>query len=129
MKSYLLLGISIVFELLGTSFMKMSDGYSRLFPTVCVFICYGIAFYVLATIMDTLPLNVTYATWSLLVLPFQPSVTLNVTYATWSGVGLVATAIIGVTVFGEIMNIYNRYYIDPCRGTCFEFIGKYGPLK
>lgn len=87
MKSYLLLGISIVFELLGTSFMKMSDGYSRLFPTVCVFICYGIAFYVLATIMDTLPLNVTYATWS--------------------GVGLVATAIIGVTVFGEIMNIYN----------------------
>lgn len=39
MQSYLLLGISIVFELLGTSFMKMSDGYSRLFPTVGVFIC------------------------------------------------------------------------------------------
>lgn len=57
MQSYLLLGISIVFELLGTSFMKMSDGYSRLFPTVGVFICYGIAFYVLATIMNTLPLN------------------------------------------------------------------------
>ena len=87
MKSYLLLGISIVFELLGTSFMKMSDGDSRLFPTVGVFICYGIAFYVLATIMDTLPLNVTYATWS--------------------GVGLVVTAIIGVTVFGETMNVYN----------------------
>ena len=87
MKSYLLLGISIVFELLGTSFMKMSDGYSRLFPTVCVFICYGIAFYVFATIMNTLPLNVTYATWS--------------------GVGLVATAIIAVNVFGETMNVYN----------------------
>ena len=84
MKSYLLLGISIVFELLGTSFMKMSDGYSRLFPTVGVFICYGIA---LATIMNTLPLNVTYATWS--------------------GVGLVATAIIAVNVFGETMNVYN----------------------
>ena len=111
MKSYLLLRISIVFELLGTSFMKMSDGYSRLFPTIGVFICYGIAFYVLATIMDTLPLNVTYATWS--------------------GVGLVATAIIGVTVFGETMNVYNIIgiiYIH-CRGTCFEFIGKYGPLK
>lgn len=87
MKSYLLLGVSIVFELLGTSFMKMSDGYSRLFPAVGVFICYGIAFYVLATIMDTLPLNVTYATWS--------------------GVGLVATAIIAVIVFGETMNVYN----------------------
>lgn len=87
MKSYLLLGISIVFELLGTSFMKMSDGYSRLFPTVGVFICYGIAFYVLATIMNTLPLNVTYATWS--------------------GVGLVATAIIAVNVFGETMSVYN----------------------
>ena len=87
MKSYLLLGISIVFELLGTSFMKMSDGYSRLFPTIGVFICYGIAFYVLATIMNTLPLNVTYATWS--------------------GVGLVATAIIAVNVFGETMNVYN----------------------
>lgn len=87
MKSYLLLGVSIVFELLGTSFMKMSDGYSRLYPILGVFICYGIAFYVLATIMDTLPLNVTYATWS--------------------GVGLVATAIIAVTVFGETMNVYN----------------------
>ena len=86
MKSYLLLGVAIVFELLGTSFMKMSDGYSRLYPTLGVFICYGIAFYVLATIMDTLPLNVTYATWS--------------------GVGLVATAIIAVTVFGETMNVY-----------------------
>ena len=84
MQSYLLLGVAIVFELLGTSFMKMSDG---LFPTVGVFICYGIAFYVLATIMDTLPLNVTYATWS--------------------GVGLVATAIIAVIVFGETMNVYN----------------------
>ena len=87
MQSYLLLGVAIVFELLGTSFMKMSDRYSRLFPTVGVFICYGIAFYVLATIMDTLPLNVTYATWS--------------------GVGLVATAIIAVIVFGETMNVYN----------------------
>lgn len=87
MQSYLLLGVSIVFELLGTSFMKMSDGYSRLFPTVGVFIFYGIAFYVLATIMDALPLNVTYATWS--------------------GVGLVATAIIAVIVFGETMNVYN----------------------
>lgn len=85
MQSYLLLGISIVFELLGTSFMKMSDGYSRLFPTVGVFICYGIAFYVLATIMNTLPLNVTYATWS--------------------GVGLVATAIIAVNVFGETLSL------------------------
>lgn len=87
MKSYLLLGVAIVFELLGTSFMKLSDGYSRLYPTLGVFICYGIAFYVLATIMDTLPLNVTYVTWS--------------------GVGLVATAIIAVTVFGETMNVYN----------------------
>ena len=87
MQSYLLLGVAIVFELLGTSFMKMSDGYSRFFPTVGVFICYGIAFYVLATIMNTLPLNVTYATWS--------------------GVGLVATAIIAVNVFGETMNVYN----------------------
>ena len=45
MQSYLLLGVAIVFELLGTSFMKMSDGYSRLYPTVGVFICYGIAFF------------------------------------------------------------------------------------
>ena len=34
-------------------------------------------------------------------------VAVNVTYATWSGVGLVATAIIAVNVFGETMNVYN----------------------
>ena len=81
MQSNLLLGVAIVFELLGTSFMKMSDGYSRLFPTLGVFICYGIAFYVLATIMNTLPLNVTYATWS--------------------GVGLVGTTVLSILLFHE----------------------------
>ncbi|MBP6492590.1 MAG: multidrug efflux SMR transporter [Clostridia bacterium] len=78
---YLLLGIAIVAELIGTTFLKYSDGYTKLAPTIGSILSYGICFYVFSK--------------SLL------NINLSVAYATWSAVGLVVTALLSVFLFKE----------------------------
>lgn len=61
---YVLLAISVVCEVIGTSLLKMTDNFTRLAPTVGVFICYGTAFFLMTIVMKTLPVGVVYAIWS-----------------------------------------------------------------
>ena len=61
---YALLGLAIVAEVIATTALKMSDGFSRLGPTVVAGLGYCLAFYLLALIMRTLPTGVVYAVWS-----------------------------------------------------------------
>ncbi|UOD50893.1 DMT family transporter [Orrella daihaiensis] len=61
---WILLGIAIVTEVIATSSLKVSDGFTRLWPSVVVVIGYGISFYALALTMRSLPVGVIYAIWS-----------------------------------------------------------------
>jgi len=61
---WILLTIAIVTEVIATSSLKASDGFTRLWPSVVVVIGYGISFYALALTMRTLPVGVIYAIWS-----------------------------------------------------------------
>jgi small multidrug resistance pump len=61
---WVLLTIAIVTEVIATSSLKASDGFTRLWPSVVVVIGYGISFYALALTMRTLPVGVIYAIWS-----------------------------------------------------------------
>ncbi len=45
---YLYLGLAIVFELIGSSFIKMSDGYTKPLPTAIFVVAYIICFYFLS---------------------------------------------------------------------------------
>lgn len=78
---YLFLAIAIVGELIGTTFLKYSDGYTKLVPSVISILSYGLCFYVFSK--------------SLL------SINLSVAYATWSAVGLIVTTLISVYIFKE----------------------------
>jgi small multidrug resistance pump len=78
---YLFLAIAIATELVGTTYLKYSDGYTKLVPSVISIAAYGICFFVFSK--------------SLL------SINLSVAYATWSAVGLVVTALISVFLFKE----------------------------
>ena len=62
--AYGLLGIAIVAEVIATSALKASDGFSRLWPSVVTVIGYGIAFYCLALTLRVIPTGVAYAIWS-----------------------------------------------------------------
>lgn len=61
---WVLLTIAIVTEVIATSSLKVSDGFTRLWPSVVVVIGYGISFYALALTMRSLPVGVIYAIWS-----------------------------------------------------------------
>ncbi len=80
-QAWALLSVAIAFEVVGTTCMKLSHGFTNLLPSVMMFVFYGLAF----------SCN-TFATKTL---------DLSVTYAVWSGVGTVATAFIGIYFFKE----------------------------
>lgn len=61
---WILLGIAIVTEVIATSSLKVSDGFTRFWPSVVVVIGYGISFYALALTMRSLPVGIIYAIWS-----------------------------------------------------------------
>jgi small multidrug resistance pump len=61
---YLYLGIAILAEVCGTSFMKLSEGFTRFWPSVVTLVGYGIAFYFLSLTLRTVPTGIAYAIWS-----------------------------------------------------------------
>lgn len=82
--AYLLLAVSIFFELIGTSMLKASQGFTKLYPTLATLVSFFIAFYCLSVVLKTIPLNITYALWS--------------------GLGTVATVFISVLIWKEKIN-------------------------
>lgn len=78
---YLFLALAIIFEVVGSSFIKASDGFTKLFPTTIVAVAYLICFYFLSLALKTIPLGIAYAIWG--------------------GMGIVLTAIISVLVFKQ----------------------------
>ncbi|RAS37172.1 DMT family transporter [Paraburkholderia bryophila] len=64
MPPYALLGVAIVAEVIATSAMRASEGFSRLVPSAVVVIGYGIAFYCLSLTLKSIPVGIVYAVWS-----------------------------------------------------------------
>jgi len=63
-RAWAYLAIAIIAEVIGTSALKASMGFTRPGPTAVVVIGYGVAFYFLSLTLQTLPVGVTYAIWS-----------------------------------------------------------------
>jgi small multidrug resistance pump len=63
-KTYLLLFVAIVAEVVATSALKASENFTRLTPSLLVVAGYGVAFTCLSMTLKTLPLGVAYAIWS-----------------------------------------------------------------
>ncbi|RBL94103.1 QacE family quaternary ammonium compound efflux SMR transporter [Chitinophaga flava] len=78
---YLLLFIAIVAEVIATSALKASEGFTRLWPSVLVVLGYSVAFYCLSVTLKQIPLGIAYAIWS--------------------GLGIVLVSIIGLVVFKQ----------------------------
>ncbi len=79
--SSLYLTVAIVLEVGGTTCMKLSEGFSKLWPSVMVFVLYGLSL-------------------GLLTLALK-RIDLSVAYAIWSGMGTALIALIGVMWFKE----------------------------
>ncbi len=62
--SYLYLLAAIVSEVIGTTFLKESDGFTRLGPGTVTVVTYMLAFYFLSMTLKTIPTGIAYAIWS-----------------------------------------------------------------
>ncbi|MBX4421761.1 QacE family quaternary ammonium compound efflux SMR transporter, partial [Mycobacterium tuberculosis] len=74
---------AIVSEVIGSSFLVKSEGFTKLFPSVMVLIFFSTAFYLLSQVIKTIPLGIAYAIWA--------------------GVGIVLTAVVGYFVFKQTL--------------------------
>jgi small multidrug resistance pump len=61
---YLHLAIAILAEVIGTSALKATRGFTRLGPSLVVVLSYAVAFYFLALALQAIPVGVAYAVWS-----------------------------------------------------------------
>jgi small multidrug resistance pump len=64
MKKWLLLFTAIVAEVIATSLLKSTEGFTRLWPSVIVAIGYETAFILLSLSMRTMPIGIVYTVWS-----------------------------------------------------------------
>ncbi|MDC3413159.1 multidrug efflux SMR transporter [Aquibacillus sp. 3ASR75-11] len=62
--AYLLLGLAIVSEIIGSSMLKLSEGFTRLLPSVGSIVGYGASFYFLSLTLRVLPIGLSYAIWA-----------------------------------------------------------------
>lgn len=82
--AYLYLGAAIVAEVIATSLLKTSNGFTRLWPSVATVVGYSISFYCLAQTLGSVPTGLAYAIWS--------------------GVGIVLISLIAWLVFGQTLD-------------------------
>ena len=64
MHAYVHLGIAIVAEVIGTTLMRYSEGFTKLWPTVATLGCYAVAFWFLSQTIQYIPTGIAYAIWS-----------------------------------------------------------------
>jgi small multidrug resistance pump len=83
--NWIFLSIAIVSEVVATSALKLTDGFTRLWPSVAVVLGYASAFYFLSLTLRTIPVGVAYAVWS--------------------GVGIVLVAAIGWLLYGQKLDL------------------------
>nr|WP_115135359.1 MULTISPECIES: multidrug efflux SMR transporter [Shewanella] len=60
---YMYLAIAIIGEVIATSALKASEGFTKLWPSLLVIAGYGVAFYSLSLVLKTLPVGSAYAIW------------------------------------------------------------------
>ncbi|QNI04059.1 multidrug efflux SMR transporter [Halomonas sp. SH5A2] len=79
--TFVYLVLAIIAEVIATSALKASMGFTRPLPSLLVVGGYGVAFYLLSLVLRSLPVGITYAIWA--------------------GLGIVLVTLVGVVVFGE----------------------------
>ncbi|SDW76805.1 SMR family transporter [Nitrosomonas communis] len=85
MQQWIFLSLAILSEVIATSFLKATEGFTRFWPSLVVVVGYLLAFYLLSLTLKTIPVGIAYAIWS--------------------GVGVVLIAIIGWLFLEQSLDI------------------------
>ena len=90
---YLYLIVAIFSEVIATSALKETLGFSKLLPSLIVVIGYSTSFYFLSLVLKYLPIGITYAIWS--------------------GTGIVLLNLIGYLIFNQKIDMICLLYTSP----------------
>ena len=87
MSAYAILFVAVIAEIIATSALKMSHGFTKLYPTLVVIGGYGLAFWLMGISLKTLPVSILYSLWC--------------------GLGILGIALIGVYYFHEEFTLWH----------------------
>jgi small multidrug resistance pump len=88
---WLYLSVAIVSEVIGTSALAPSQGFTRPLPTIIVLVSYGAAFYFLSQTLHSIPVAIAYAVWS--------------------GAGVALITLIAWAIFGQRLDLFALFGI------------------
>lgn len=77
--------IAIIAEVIATSALNASNGFTKMVPASITAVGYAIAIYFLAMTMKTVPVGITYALWS--------------------GAGIILISLVGFIVFKQHLDV------------------------
>ena len=86
MESWLFLASAIILEVAGTGCMKLAEGFSRLIPSILIFLFYGLSFVALSIALK--------------------GIEISVAYAVWAGTGVVLISLVGFLYFKEPITLF-----------------------
>ena len=81
---WIFLAIAIVAEVIATTALRATDGFTRVAPSLVVVVGYGVSFYFLSLTLRAIPMGVTYAIWS--------------------GVGIILISLAGFVIYNQILD-------------------------
>ena len=84
MKTAVIFFFAVLSEVIATTSLKFSEGFTKLVPSIIVILGYGTSFYLLSLSLKVMPIGTAYALWS--------------------GIGIVLTVIAGIVIWRETMD-------------------------
>jgi len=81
MKIALIFFFAVLSEVIATTALKFSEGFTKVVPSVVVVAGYGLSFYLLSLSLKVMPIGTAYALWS--------------------GIGIVLTVFVGILLWRE----------------------------
>ena len=79
------LAVAIISEVIATSALKSSQGFTQMTPSIIVILGYGIAFFMLSLVLKTMDVGIAYAVWA--------------------GLGIVLVAIVSAVMFKQVPDL------------------------
>jgi small multidrug resistance pump len=103
---YFCLAAAIATEVIGTTALAASDGFSKLLPSVIAVVCFAAAFWLLSFPLRTMPTGIVYAIWSGLGI-----VLITAVAWIWAEQSLDVPALIGMALITTgviVMNVFSK---------------------
>lgn len=89
--SWVYLLIAGLFEMGFTTSLKLTQGFTKMIPTISFFACMACSFWFLNKSIETIPLGIAYAIWT--------------------AIGAAGTVVIGVAFFNDYLNAWQIFFL------------------